>query len=483
MIELTNKDLLKTKAYINGQWVSGEDVFDVMNPANNEIIAQLPKLGVYETRCAIDAAYEAQKKWQNITAKERAFYLKNWLALIKEFQEDLAQILTAEQGKILAESRAEIAYGASYVEWFAEEAKRIYGDVLSPPSSDKRLIVTKEPIGVVACITPWNFPNAMLARKIAPALAAGCSVVCKPAEQTPLSALALAELSQKAKIPPGVINIITGDAETIGAELTSHSQIRKLTFTGSTQVGKLLQAQCASTLKRTSMELGGNAPFIVFNDADINDAVEGLMASKFRNSGQTCVCTNRVFVQEDIMQSFTKKLTKRVKSLNIGCGTEKETDLGPLISKEAVMNINEMVKNAVRQGASIILGGRVCEEKGYFYEPTILTNIHHDMEITQQEIFGPVLTLISFQTDEEVLRMANDTPMGLAAYFYSQNINRVWKVSEALEYGIIGVNESIISNEAAPFGGIKESGQGREGSKYGLDDYLEIKYICLGGIS
>jgi succinate-semialdehyde dehydrogenase/glutarate-semialdehyde dehydrogenase len=400
-----------------------------------------------------------------------------------ENQEDLAQILTAEQGKVLAESRGEIAYGASYIEWFAEEAKRIYGDTIPEPAKDRRLLVIKQPVGVVACITPWNFPNAMLTRKIAPALAAGCTVVCKPASETPLSAFALAELAQRAGIPKGVINVVSGKSSEIGPVLTSHPTIRKLTFTGSTEVGKMLVEQCAGTLKKTSMELGGNAPFIVFDDADLDAAIEGLMISKYRNSGQTCVCTNRIFVQEGVYTAFTEKLINAVaEQLKLGEGTDKDATTGPLINEKAAADVDRLVQDSIAQGARIALGGKRSDLGSCFYEPTVMVDVENHMPVAQEEVFGPIAPVIRFKTEAEALQMANDTNVGLAAYFYTRDIGRVWRVGEGLEYGIVGINEGLISNEMAPFGGVKESGSGREGSKYGINDYLEIKYMCMGGI-
>jgi len=399
-----------------------------------------------------------------------------------EAQEDLAIIMTAEQGKPLAEARGEIAYGANYIEWFSEEGKRIYGDTIPEPSKDKRIVCIKQPVGVVACITPWNFPNAMLTRKIAPALAAGCTVICKPANATPLSAYAFAELVHRAGIPPGVINIVTGETAAIGAEMTSNPTVRKLTFTGSTPVGKQLMAECAQTVKRTSMELGGNAPFIVFDDADIDSAVAGAMISKYRNAGQTCVCANRILVQEGCYDSFAEKLAEAVGQLKMGDGTQEGVTVGPLITEQAANDVMSFIEDAVSKGATTVSGGKRSDLGANFVEPTILTNVTEDMRVFREEIFGPVAPLFKFKTEEEAIKMANDTEFGLACYFYSRDIGRIWRVAEGLEYGIVGINEGIISNEMAPFGGVKESGQGREGSKYGLDDYLEIKYMCIGGI-
>ncbi|MGB5687665.1 MAG: NAD-dependent succinate-semialdehyde dehydrogenase, partial [Woeseiaceae bacterium] len=402
--------------------------------------------------------------------------------LMMEAQEDLAVILTAEQGKPLAEARGEIAYGASYIEWFAEEAKRIYGDTIPGPSADKRAVVIKQPVGVVACITPWNFPNAMLTRKIAPALAAGCTVVCKPANETPLSAYAFTKLAERAGVPAGVVNIVTGVTREIGAELTSNPIVRKLTFTGSTQVGKLLMEQCAGTVKRTSMELGGNAPFIVFDDADLDEAVKGAIICKFRNAGQTCVCANRIFVQDSVYDQFVEKLASATIGLKMGNGADEGVAVGPLINETAANDVMTFVDDAVASGAKISVGGHRSDLGLCFVEPTILTDVNSDMKVFREEIFGPIAPVFRFSTEEEVVQMANDTEFGLACYFYSRDIGRIWRVAEALEYGIVGINEGIISNEMAPFGGVKESGQGREGSKYGLDDYLEMKYMCLGGI-
>jgi len=483
-IQLSDPALLKTKAYINGQWVdadSGETVA-VTNPANGEIIAAVAKCSTAETRRAIEAAAEAFLTWRQRTAKERAACLRKWFNLMMEAQEDLALIMTLEQGKPLAEARGEIAYGANYIEWFAEEAKRIYGDTIPQPSNDKRIVCIKQPVGVVACITPWNFPNAMLTRKIAPALAAGCTVVCKPANATPLSAYAFTELAERAGIPPGVINMVTGETAAIGKELTSNPIVRKLTFTGSTPVGKQLMAECAQTVKRTSMELGGNAPFIVFDDADLDAAVAGALISKYRNAGQTCVCANRILVQEGCYDAFAEKLAEAVSGLKMGDGTEEGVTVGPLITEQAANDMEAFVADAVAKGATKVVGGNRSDIGTQFFEPTILTNVSGEMRVFREEIFGPIAPLFKFSTEEEAIQMANDTEFGLACYFYSRDIGRIWRVAESLEYGIVGINEGIISNEMAPFGGVKESGQGREGSKYGLDDYTEIKYMCLGGI-
>ena len=483
-IELTDQTLLRSQAYIDGAWVdadSGETV-PVSNPATGETIASVAKCGTNETRRAIEAAEAAQVKWRQATAKERANLLRRWFNLLMEHQEDLAQILTAEQGKPLAESRGEVAYGANYIEWFAEEAKRIYGDTIAPPSNDKRIVCIKQPIGVVACITPWNFPNAMLTRKIAPALAAGCTVVCKPANATPLSAYALVELADRAGIPSGVINMVTGKTAEIGKELTSNPIVRKLTFTGSTAVGKQLMAECAATVKRTSMELGGNAPFIVFDDAELDVVIEGAMISKFRNAGQTCVCANRFLVQENIYDAFVERLSTEVAKLRMGAGTEDGVSIGPLINDTAATDVMGFITDATDKGARIVAGGGRSKLGTCFIEPTILVDVTPDMRVFREEIFGPVAAIFKFSTEEEAISMANDTEVGLACYFYSRDIGRIWRVAEGLEYGIVGINEGLISNEMAPFGGVKESGQGREGSKYGMDDYLEIKYMCMGGI-
>jgi len=483
-MQIADKALLKTQAFINGEWVDADngETLAVTNPANGEVIAEVAKCGAVETRRAIEAAEAAMVDWRQRSAKERAVLLRNWFKLMMEAQEDLAQILTAEQGKPLAEARGEIAYGANYIEWFAEEAKRVYGDTIPAPSKDKRIVCIKQPVGVVACITPWNFPNAMLTRKIAPALAVGCTVVCKPASATPLSAYAFAELAVRAGIPAGVINIITGRTSEIGAELTSNPTVRKLTFTGSTAVGKKLMAACASTVKRTSMELGGNAPFIVFDDADLDAAVAGAIICKFRNAGQTCVCANRILVQERIYDEFVEKLMAATADLKMGDGTAEGVTIGPLINEGAANDVLAFVDDAVGKGAKVVAGGQRSDLGARFVEPTILINASENMRVFREEIFGPVAPLFKFRTEEEAIAMANDTEVGLACYFYTRDIGRIWRVGEALEYGIVGINDGIISNEMAPFGGVKESGQGREGSKYGMDDYLEIKYMCMGGI-
>jgi len=483
-MQISDKGLLKTQAYIDGQWQAADsgETFAIANPATGETVAEVAKCGTAETRRAIEAAETAQVEWRGKTAKERAALLRKWFELMMEAQEDLAQILTAEQGKPLAEARGEIAYGASYIEWFAEEGKRIYGDTIPEPSGDKRVVVIKQPVGVVACITPWNFPNAMLTRKIAPALAAGCTVVCKPANLTPLSAFAVAKLAERAGIPAGVINIVAGATREIGAELTGNPIVRKLTFTGSTEVGKLLIEQCAATVKRTSMELGGNAPFIVFDDADLDEAVKGAIICKFRNAGQTCVCANRILVQEGVYDVFAEKLRAATAELTMGNGADESVNVGPLINEGAANDVLEFVSDAVARGANVAAGGGRSDLGACFIEPTVLTDVSADMRVFREEIFGPVAPLFKFRDEGEAIAMANDTEFGLACYFYARDVGRIWRVAEALEYGIVGINEGIISNEMAPFGGVKESGQGREGSKYGLDDYLEIKYMCFGGI-
>jgi succinate-semialdehyde dehydrogenase/glutarate-semialdehyde dehydrogenase len=483
-MKIDDKALIKTKAFINGEWLESDnkETFPVINPATGEVIAEVTSCGSEETNRAIESAEKARKDWSAVSVKERANILRTWFELMMEAQEDLAQLLTAEQGKPLFEARGEIAYGANFIEWFAEEGKRVYGDLIPPPSHDKRIVVTKQPVGVVACITPWNFPNAMLTRKIAPALAAGCTVVCKPANATPLSALAICELAARAGIPDGVINIVAGRTSEIGEALTASPLVRKLTFTGSTPIGKKLMADCSKTMKRTSMELGGNAPFIVFDDADLDAAVEGAMICKFRNAGQTCVCANRFLVQEEIYDEFLEKLRKATESLVIGNGMNEEVGIGPLINQKAANDVIGFIDDAVDKGANVVIGGQRNTIGDCFINPTILTNVDKSMRVYKEEIFGPIAPILKFKTEEEAIKLANDTEFGLACYFYSRDVGRIWRVGEALEYGIVGINEGIISNEMAPFGGVKESGQGREGSKYGLDDYLEIKYMCLGGI-
>ena len=483
-LPLSDPQLLQSKAYINGQWCDADDgaTLAVTNPATGEVIKEIAKLGANETRRAIEAAEKAMVEWQRQPAKARSQILRRWFDLVMANQEDLAIIMTAEQGKTLTESRGEVAYGASYIEWFSEQAKRIDGDVIPGPGSDRRIVCIKQPVGVCAAITPWNFPNAMITRKAAPALAAGCCVVIKPASETPLSALALAELAHRAGIPAGVLNVVAGSSGAIGGELTSNPTVRKLTFTGSTPVGKMLEAQCAATLKKTSMELGGNAPFIVFEDADIDAAVQGALISKYRNSGQTCVCANRLLVHESVADAFTAKLVEATRAFKLGNGAHDGVHLGPLVNQKAVADVDDLVQRTVADGGKVILGGKPSDLGPCFYEPTIITGVTATMAVFRNEIFGPVAPITTFNTEEEAIALANDTEFGLASYFYTRDIGRVWRVSEALEYGIVGVNEGVISNEMAPFGGVKESGSGREGSKYGIEDYLEIKYILMGGL-
>lgn len=487
LLPLKNSELLKTKAYINGNWVDALDcaTMDVTNPANGEVVATVPDMGVAETKQAIEAAHAAWSEWRDRSAKERAQILRRWFDLIMQSQEDLAMLMTAEQGKPLAESKGEVAYGASFVEWFSEEAKRAYGDVIPAQTSDKRIVVIKQSIGVVAAITPWNFPIAMITRKVAPALAAGCPVVVKPAGETPLCALALAVLAEQAGLPAGLLNVVTCSRKNtpdVGAELTGSSLVRKVSFTGSTAVGKLLMRQSADTVKKVSLELGGNAPFIVFDDADLDAAITGLMASKYRNTGQTCVCANRVLVQDGVYDAFVEKLIVAVSKLKVGPGLEGDFQQGPLINQAAFEKVELHISNAVSKGGKIVHGGKQHALGGTFFEPTIMTDITPDMMVAGEETFGPLAPLFRFSTDEEAIAMANDTQFGLASYFYSRDIGRIWRVAEALECGMVGVNEGIVSTEVAPFGGIKESGLGREGSHYGMDDYLELKYICMGGI-
>ncbi len=483
-LSIKDHSLFRQQCFIDGKWADADTAktIDVTNPATGEVLGTIPNMGAAETRRAIEAANAAWPAWRAKTAKERANIMRKWFNLMMENQEDLATIMTAEQGKPFAESKGEIAYGASFVEWFAEEAKRVYGDVIPGHQPDKRIVVTKEPIGVVAAITPWNFPNAMITRKCAPALAAGCPVVVKPATQTPFSALALAELAERAGIPKGVFNIVTGSAREIGGEMTSNPIVRKLSFTGSTEIGKLLMEQCAATVKKTSMELGGNAPFIVFEDADLDAAVEGAIASKYRNTGQTCVCANRLLVQDSVYDAFAEKLKAAVAKLKVGDGLKGETQQGPLIDMKAVEKVEEHIADAVKKGAKLVAGGKRHSLGHSFFEPTILTGVTPDMAVAREETFGPVAPLFRFKTDAEAIRMANDTEFGLACYFYTRALSRTWRVGEALEYGIVGINTGIISTEVAPFGGVKESGIGREGSKYGIEDFLEIKYMCVGGV-
>jgi succinate-semialdehyde dehydrogenase/glutarate-semialdehyde dehydrogenase len=483
-MELKDPTLLKTKAYVDGAWIDADDgaTTEIINPSTGETLAEVAKCGAPETGRAIDAAERAQKAWAARSAKDRAQHLRRLFDLMMANQDDLGRILTAEQGKPLEEAKGEIAYGAAFIEWFSEEAKRVYGDTIPGPSPDKRIVCIKQPVGVVACITPWNFPNAMLTRKIGPALAAGCTVVCKPASATPLSALAIGELAERAGIPGGVVNILAGRTAAIGETLTGSPKIRKLTFTGSTETGKELIRACAVNVKRTTMELGGNAPFIVFDDADLDAAVEGAIASKYRNAGQTCVCANRMLVQSSVYDAFSEKLTAAVRELKVGDGFEDGVKIGPLIDVDAANEVLSMVEEAVERGARLVLGGKRAANGEAFVEPAVLTDVTREMRVFNEEIFGPVAPLFRFDTEEQAIEMANDTPFGLASYFYARDIGRIWRVAEGLEYGIVGVNAGIISNEMAPFGGFKESGSGREGSKYGIDDYVEIKYLCLGGI-
>ena len=482
---LKNTKLLKAHGYINGEWVGDntESRFEVTNAYTNEVISTLPEMGKKETNDAIEAANIAWPNWRSKTAKERSVILKKWFDLIMENQEDLAILMTAEQGKPIAEARGEVGYGASFIEWFAEEGKRTYGDVIPTPSNDRRIIVIKQPIGVVASITPWNFPIAMITRKCAPALAAGCPVVIKPASETPLSALAIAELADQAGIPKGILNVVVGThSSEIGLALTDSKIVRKLSFTGSTAVGKILTRNCADTMKKVSMELGGNAPFIVFDDADLDSAVSGALISKFRNTGQTCVCSNRILVQEGIYDEFVTRLADAVKTLNVGNGMEDGINQGPLISQKALDKVKDHISDAIDRGAVIVAGGKPHQSGGTMFEPTVISNVDSSMKVASEETFGPLAPIFKFSTEQEAIDMANDTEFGLASYFYTSNVNRIWRVSEALEYGMVGVNEGVISNEVAPFGGVKESGLGREGSHYGIDDFLELKYICMGGL-
>jgi len=479
---LEDRHLFHQAAYIDGEWVGSEGAIEVDNPATGEVIGRVPKLGAAETRRAIEAAARALPAWRAKTAKERGAVLRRWFDLMIANQTDLAKLMTLEQGKPLAESRGEVAYAASFLEWFGEEAKRAYGDTIPQHQPDKRIVVIKQAVGVVACITPWNFPLAMITRKAAPALAAGCTVVLKPASQTPFSALALAELAERAGVPKGVLNVITGAAREIGGELTANPIVRKLSFTGSTEVGKVLMQQCAGTVKKISLELGGNAPFIVFDDADLDAAVEGAIASKYRNTGQTCVCANRLLVQDSVYDAFARKLAAAVQGLKVSSGLEPGSSQGPLIDNNAVEKVEIHIRDAQAKGAKVLLGGRRHKLGGRFFEPTILTEVTPAMLIAREETFGPVAPLFRFKTEADAIALANDTEFGLAAYFYGRDIARVWRVAEALEYGMVGINTGMISTEVAPFGGVKESGLGREGSKYGLEEFLEVKYLCLGGI-
>lgn len=482
MQELKHAALFKQQCYIDGQWQDADngETIVVTNPATGQQLGTIPKMGAAETRRAIEAANAAWPAWRAKTAKERAAILRRWFDLMLANTDDLARIMTLEQGKPLAEARGEIAYAASYLEWYAEEGKRAYGDTIPTNSPAHRVVVLKEPVGVCAAITPWNFPSAMITRKAAAALAAGCPIVVKPATQTPYSALALAELAEQAGVPAGVFSVVTGSASAIGGEMTSNDLVRKLSFTGSTEIGRLLMEQTASTIKKVSMELGGNAPFIVFEDADLDAAVEGAIASKYRNSGQTCVCANRIYVHDKVYDAFAEKFAAAVGKLRVGDGTQEGVTLGPLIDEHAVRKVQEHIDDALEQGAQVLAGGRVHELGGQFFEPTVLVNMTPAMRVAKEETFGPLAPLFRFSSDEEVVAMANDTEFGLAAYFYSRDIGRVWRVAEALEYGMVGINTGILSNEAAPFGGVKQSGLGREGSRHGLDDYMVVKYLCMG---
>ncbi|MCY1282680.1 Glutarate-semialdehyde dehydrogenase DavD [compost metagenome] len=480
-MNLKDNDLFRQQAFIGGTWCDADDgrTVAVSDPASGELLGSVPNMGGMETLRAIEAADAALPAWRARTAKERAQILRRWFELMLQHEDDLARLMTLEQGKPLAEAVGEIRYAASFIEWFAEEGKRIYGDVIPSPAGDKRLLVIKQGIGVCAAITPWNFPSAMITRKVAPALAAGCSIVVKPANETPFSALALAELAKRAGVPDGVLSIVTGDAVAIGAQLTGHPLVRKLSFTGSTPVGRLLMGQCAPTIKKVSLELGGNAPFIVFDDADIDAAVEGALVAKYRNAGQTCVCVNRFYVHDAVYDAFAQRFAAKVRELRVGHGLEGATQIGPLITGKALDKVRSLMADAVEKGAEVLVGGEAHDLGGNFLQPTVLTGVAPGMQLLDEEIFGPVAPLVRFSSDEEVVRLANDTLYGLAAYFYSRDIGRVWKIAEQLEYGMVGINTGLISNEVAPFGGVKQSGLGREGSKYGIEDYLEMKYLCL----
>ena len=481
-MQLNDPTLFRQQAMINGRWrdASGKETLAVTNPANGQPLGNVPKMGAGETREAIDAAARALPAWRALTAKERSSILRRWFELMMEHQDDLARLMTLEQGKPLAEAKGEISYAASFIEWFAEEGKRIYGDTIPGHQADKRLLVIKQPIGVTAAITPWNFPSAMITRKAGPALAAGCTMVLKPASQTPFSALALAELANRAGIPEGVFNVVTGSASEVGGELTGNPLVRKLSFTGSTEIGRQLMEQCAKDIKKVSLELGGNAPFIVFDDADLDKAVEGALASKFRNAGQTCVCANRLYVQDSVYDGFAEKLQQAVSKLQIGDGLQPNVTIGPLIDEKAIAKVQEHIADALGKGARVVTGGKVHELGGNFFQPTILVDVPGDAKVAKEETFGPLAPLFRFKDEADVIAQANDTEFGLAAYFYARDLGRVFRVGEALEYGIIGINTGLISTEVAPFGGVKSSGLGREGSKYGIEDYLEIKYMCIG---
>jgi succinate-semialdehyde dehydrogenase/glutarate-semialdehyde dehydrogenase len=483
-LKLNNTALFRQQCYINGEWVNADNkaALAVTNPADGSQLGTVPNMGAAETRRAIEAAHAAWPAWRAKTAKERAVILRRWFELIMANQQDLAMLMTAEQGKPLAEAKGEIAYAASFIEWFAEEGKRVYGEIIPQHHADKRLMVIKEPVGVCAAITPWNFPAAMITRKVSPALAAGCVIVLKPAEQTPYSALALAVLAEEAGISKGVLNVVTGDAPAIGGEMTANPLVRKLTFTGSTEVGKLLMRQCADTVKKISLELGGNAPFIVFDDADLDAAVQGAIASKYRNTGQTCVCANRILVQDSVYDAFAAKLVAKVKAFKVGNGMEAGVTQGPLIDMQALTKVESHIADAAAKGAKVLLGGKRHALGGTFFEPTVLKDVTTDMLLAREETFGPVAPLFRFKTEQDAVRIANDTEYGLAGYFYSRDIGRIWRVAEALECGMVGINTGIISNEVAPFGGVKQSGIGREGSKYGIEEFVQVKYLCIGGI-
>ncbi|SNZ06737.1 NAD-dependent succinate-semialdehyde dehydrogenase [Cohaesibacter gelatinilyticus] len=483
MLKLRDQSLLETRAYVNGEWVENGKTFDVINPATGEVVAKVTDLSAEEVSTTIDHAYQAQKSWKKLTGKERGALLRRWYDLMVENVDDLGTIVCAEMGKPLPEAKGEVLYGASFIEWFAEEAKRIYGDVIPGHQQDKRIVVLKQPIGVVGSITPWNFPNAMIARKVAPALAVGCSFVARPAELTPLSANAMAVLAERAGIPAGVFNVVpSSDSSGVGQELCANEKVSKVTFTGSTRVGKILMQQCADTIKKLSLELGGNAPFLVFDDADLDAAVDGAMIAKYRNGGQTCVCANRIYVQAGVYEAFAEKLAAKVQSLKLGDGFEEGVTTGPLINQAAVDKVEQHVSDAVHKGAQVMVGGKPHELGHTFFEPTILTDVTTDMVVAREETFGPVAPLFKFETEEEVVALANDSEFGLAGYFYSRDIARVWRVAEEMETGMVGINTGLISTEMAPFGGIKQSGLGREGSKYGVEDFLEMKYLCFGEI-
>ena len=482
MNKLKDPTLFREQCHVNGQWIGPFDgqTLAVANPATGAVIGTVPQLGADQIQAAIQAAHAAYPAWRRLLAAERSALLRRWHDLILENREDLARLMTAEQGKPIAESRGEIAYAASFIEWFAEEGKRAYGETIPTFAQDRRVVVVKEPVGVCAAITPWNFPAAMITRKAGPALAVGCTLIVKPAEQTPFSALALAALAERAGIPAGVFNVVTGEADAIGRELTAHPLVRKLSFTGSSEVGRLLIKQCSATVKKLSLELSGNAPFIVFDDANLEDAIEGALASKYRNTGQTCVCANRFLVQEGICEAFTEALAERVRKLVVGDGLSGDTQQGPLIDQQAVQKVETHIADAVHKGARIVLGGRRHDRGGTFFQPTILADVTPGMRVAREETFGPVAAIIRFKTEEEAVRMANDSEYGLAAYLYSRDVGRTWRVAEALEYGMVGINTGLISTAVAPFGGMKQSGLGREGSRYGIDDYLETKYLCIG---